>query len=864
MHTLRHWFAAHRKLIVSITGVALIPLLYAGSLIWANHDPIGRLNTVPAMVVDLDSAAKTSTGDSIHLGPGIADSLTSSDQGNNLNWQEASEQEAESALADGDALAVLTIPEDFSATAASAGDDDPMKATAGRLQVRTNDASNYLMSTISSSVGTKVADSVRSQVSDAYLKNVYVGFTDLHGQLSDAADGAAKLDDGATDAHDGAGELVVGLDTLHDGTVKVDAGAVQLASGASDLTSGAGDLSSGLDTLQRKTASLPSQAKRLDEGATALAQGTDQVDSGARQLASGTASLSKGADTLASGTAALPSATQKLDSGAQQVADGNRRLATTASELDASVNKVSTSAQEALSSLGTLLDDTSGISSSSRVDVAGTAARGQQDLEALLADPQVSAAIKQAGLSDRAARAKSDLASVADGAADTQAAIRKAERSAGVVRSQQGTSVDDLIAGAKQISTAADEFASSTDRLADGAEQVADGTHQLAAKAPALASGASSLADGAQKLDTGAAKLAKNTPALASGASSLADGTGQLAAAAPTLAQAVSSASDGADQLADGAKQLSSGASSLAEGTGQLVSGSSDADSGASSLASGLGSLASGASDLDSGLSDGVSQVPSYTAAERDHLADVNATPVSLDAEHENAMANYGTGLAPYFISLALWIGGIGFFMLLSPLTARLLDRFWPAPLVALRAYVPAAIMAVVQASLVTAVALFALHLDVAHPWGLWGLALLASLTFLAVNHGLIALLGAPGRFLSLILVVLQVASSGGTYPYQTMPGIFRFIRDGLPMTYTVQAFRSLIAGGQGIGIWQAVVVLLIWLVVGLGMLTLGVVLARRSATVRDWATLAPGRPNGGRPVDEVAPATVPLRTAAP
>lgn len=860
MSSLKTWLAAHRTIIMSAVGVSLVPLLYAASLIGVNHDPAGKLHNVPALVVDLDSPAKTSTGEKIDLGPTITKSLVDNDDANNLDWKEASEDEAKAELADGRALAVITIPKGFSAAVASAGDDDPMKARSTQLQVQTNDASNYLMSSISYTIGTKVTNSVREQVSDAYLKNVYVGFTDLHGKMSEAADGASQLADGATDAHSGAGSLVVGLSSLHDGTVQLDAGAVKLASGASTLSDGASTLADGLGTLKDKTAALPSQTKQLDSGAKALASGAGKVDTAAGKLADGASTLSNGASTLAKGTSALPDATKKLDSGAQQVAAGNRKLADTASGIDTQVRSVAGTTQTTLKSLGTLLEDATGISSSTRVDVSGTAKDAHQRLESLLADPQVKEALEQAGLSDQAATIQKDLDNVATGASQTQTAIEKAERSAGIVKKQQGTSIADLEAASTRITAAADQLASSTEKLADGSEQVAAGTHQLAGKAPALASGAKDLSDGAARLSKGTATLAGSTPQLASGAQQLADGTSALAKAAPALSQGISSAASGAQKLDSGAQQVSSGASSLTEGAGKLVSGSSSAQDGAGELKNGLGSLESGASDLDKGLNDGVSQIPSYSDSEKDHLADVNASPVSLQQDRQNVMANYGTGLAPYFISLALWIGGIGFFMFTSPLTERLLNKAWPAPLVALRAWIPAGVMGLVQGGFVTLAVLFGLHLDVAHPWALWGLASLASLTFVTINQGLIAVLGSPGRFLSLIMVVLQVASAGGTYPPQTMPGFFQAVRQVLPMTYTVQAFRSLIAGGEPIGVGKAVLVLAIWLVAALLLITLGVFLSRRSLTVRDWATLAPGKANAGRPVDQVAAVSIPGR----
>lgn len=782
MKGFKAWLHRYGRLLISLTGVACIPLIYAGLLISANSDPTGRLHDVPALVVNLDRAAKTSTGESVDLGPRIVDELQDSHDSSNLHWTEASQADADAALADGSALAVLTIPEGFSAAAASAGDDDPMKAHAGQLQVRTNDASNYLMGTIAKAVGNEVTDSVRTQVSEEYLKNIYVGFNDVHSSLVDAADGATQLADGTTTAKDGSGSLVVGLNKLKDGSAKLDAGAVKLASGAGTLSTGAGTLSDGLNELASKTKDLPAQSKALNDGAQKLAAGTAKVDDAASQLAAGAKKANDGAQQLSGGAAKVDDAAGKLSAGSRQVADGTQQLSDTASQIAGSVTDVSNGTQETLGALGTLLEDTTGISSATRVDVSGTASQAQADLEKLLSDPAVQAAIKNnpklAALQDSLNK---DLPAVAKGAKATQDAIEKAQKAAGVVQDRQGTSIDDLIADAKKVSAAAQALKDKTAQLNTGAQQVASGNEALAKSTPALKEGASSLAAGTQQLADGTSQLAQSTPALKDGASQLAAGTKVLNSAVPTLSGAIKSAADGGDKLAAGASELSTGAHTLAGGTGSLVDGTSQAGDGASKLDSGLNKLQDGAGDLQTGLEDGVGQVPSYSDQDTEHLSSVNADPVSMDKTSVNGMANYGTGLSPYFLSLALWIGGIAFFMLMAPLPAKLLARRLPAPLTALRAYVPAAIMAVVQASIAVAVVLFVLKIDVAAPLQMWLLAMFASLAFVALNQGLVAMLGAPGRFISLIMVVLQVGTAGGTYPGRRSPAPCRPCTRGCP-----------------------------------------------------------------------------------
>ncbi|RKW70043.1 YhgE/Pip domain-containing protein [Galactobacter caseinivorans] len=833
MARITDWLKSHFKLMISLVGVACIPLVYCGALIFANSDPTGHLNQVPALVVNLDSAAKTSTGESVDLGPSIVEELEDSEDNNNLKWQESSEEDANRALAKGDALAVLTIPEGFSAAAASAGDDNPQKAHAGQLEVRTNDASNYLMGTIGRTVGKEVTSSVRTKVSENYLKNIYVGFTDIHSSISDASDGAAKLADGTEKADGGAGKLVVGLNKLKDGSAKVDSGAVKLASGATTLSTGANKLASGLGQLEDKTKDLPAQAKALNDGAQKIAAGTKTLDDSAGKL-------SDGAKTLYDGTKTLDSSAKQLNDGAQKVAAGNQKLNKTAQGISTSVTEISDAVQETLGSLGTLVEDTTGISSATKVDVSGRAEAANDNMQKILDNPQVAAAVKAAGLEERAATVKKDLSDVSDGAAKTDAAIKKAQKSAGIVGSKDGVSIDELQAKAKKVSGAAKTFSDSTQQLSDGATQVAAGTSKLSKSTPTLKNGAKQLSDGTNK-------LAKATPTLKDGSAQLAAGTKKLNAAVPTLSKAIASAADGGNELAKGAKKLATGATTLSTGTGDLAKGTSDADKGAGDLKDGLVELNDGATKLDDGLADGVKEIPDYTKKDQEHLSTVNSEPVSMDDASVNKMANYGTGLSPYFISLALWIGGIALFMLMAPLPRKLLDRHLPAPITALRAYLPSAIMAVVQASIVSAIVLFGLQLDVANPLGLWGLAVFASLTFVAVNQGLVSLLGAPGRFLSLILVVLQIASAGGTYPWQTMPEIFKAVRPYLPMTYTVEAFRSLVAGGDPIGLSSAYGVLGCWMVGGLIFLTIAAIISRKSEVLRDWATLAPGMPGGGR-----------------
>ena len=90
-------------------------------------------------------------------------------------------------------------------------------------------------------------------------------------------------------------------------------------------------------------------------------------------------------------------------------------------------------------------------------------------------------------------------------------------------------------------------------------------------------------------------------------------------------------------------------------------------------------------------------------------------------------------------------------------------------------------------------------------------MAVLASFVFMLINQACIATMGFVGRFVSLVLIVLQIASMGATFPIQTAPLFFQWIHPWLPMTYSQLAFRALIAGGSTTAVSNALFVLGLW-----------------------------------------------------
>lgn len=503
----------------------------------------------------------------------------------------------------------------------------------------------------------------------------------------------------------------------------------------------------------------------------------DAVD-GADELASGTKKADRGAHQLADGTG-------KLSSGAAELASGTADLPSQTEQLNSGAQQVASGASTLASGLASAQQQTAALPSQTQQLNSGA--------------QQVAAGNKK--LADKVDSYSADVESLQPLDAKTVIAGITDNLPEGVelTKDQQAalqSTVTDAVtrvntAGASAKSTY-ESTKSSVDQLRDGSAQVAAGTSSLASAAPTLASGISSAATGASTLSSGASKVA--------------DGTSKLASAAPTL-------SSGASQLATGAKT---------------------ADQGASSLASGLDKLTTGSSKLASSLDEGRTKIPASNASERASQASVISDPVKVGDDNVAAASNYGAGLAPFFISLAAWIGMYALFLILKPISKRAITAVRKPLAVVFGGWLTPAILGLVQMVALFFIVRFALDLNVVHVGGTIGIMVLASATFAAIIMALNVLLGSVGQFLGLVLMLVQLVTAGGTFPWQTLPGPLAALHFALPMTYSVDAIRQTMYGGNLGAAWSDAGVLLCWL---LGALLVSfVVTARqtRSRTLRD------------------------------
>ena len=148
-------------------------------------------------------------------------------------------------------------------------------------------------------------------------------------------------------------------------------------------------------------------------------------------------------------------------------------------------------------------------------------------------------------------------------------------------------------------------------------------------------------------------------------------------------------------------------------------------------------------------------------------------------------------------MSLAAWIGGYVLFLLVRPLSNRAMAANQTPIRVALGGWLAPAVMGAVQVLFLVALLGFGLRIVPSHLVLTPLFLVLVSVTFVAIVQALNAWLGTAGQFLALVLMLVQLVSAGGTFPWQTIPTPLWGLHRVLPMSYSVDGLRHLLYGGD-------------------------------------------------------------------
>lgn len=732
------------KLWVTMIGVALVPALYNLSFLGSMWDPYGSLDNLPVAVVNKDKTA-TLNDKKLTIGDDMVDSMSINKA---LDYHFVSQKKADKGLKDGDYYMVITLPEDLSEKASSLLTDNPKKLN---IKYQTTAGRSFVASKMSESAMTKLKDTVSENITETYTKAVFKSMSGLQDGLQEASDGGNELLSGSQQLESGSQTITDNLNTAASGSQTLADGTATLSSGLTTYTNGVSTLASGANELNSNSVALISGIAQLKESSTQvqrLVDGANSLTDGLQQLATSTTLSAEETENIQSLISGLP----QLNAGIQQ--------------LNASVSEISTNVD--ITQISTVLRD--------------IASQAQEILKAEEKDSSSRLTAIQA------TKAYQTLEP------EQQAELVNALNTSGNSVSQQ---VQQILKDVQTMEASLSPLSSKVTELQAGVSQIAS---QSNIALPGSVAALTKLSAGLTKVNTvTTTQLVPGSSQIASGISTLntklSSGANELLTGATTYTNAVSQIASGANQLVANNNQLTSGASQLQSGAEALASGSSQLAAGSGTLTSGLTTLTSGLSTLSSSLTDASKQLSLVSVTNKN--AKLVSNPVSTkETDNDNVKVN-GIGMAPYMIAVSLMVVALSTNVIFaSSLSGRpVKNRFeWAKQ----KLFINGLISTV--GSLVLYGAIQFLGFEANYEWRTIFLIILGGWTLMALVTALVGWDNRYGSFLSLVMLLLQVGSAGGSYPIELSPKFFQVVHPYMPMTYIVTGLRQTISMTGSIG----------------------------------------------------------------
>ena len=843
----KEWKAIFKKptFIIVMIGISLIPALYNIIFLSSMWDPYGQLSDLPVAVVNNDKEASYN-GNSMSIGKDMVSNLK---ENKTLDFHFVDEEEGKEGLENGDYYMVVTLPSDLSEKASSILTDHSEQM---QIDYQTSSGHSFIASKMSDSAMTQLKQNVSTNVTETYIKALFNKMVDLKDGMSQAASGSEKLTDGANQLVIGSQTLTTNLHSLADSSLTFSNGTEQFTKGLSSYVSGVeqlhlglgnfnsglvtytgavSKLDSGLGQLSSKSPELVRGINQLYTGVESYTGGVSQLNAGLNQFSSGVSAYTNGVGSFATGANQLSNQSATLRMGVEQLSEGIQQLS---SKLDASsgkkdqINQLSSGLNQLNQAIQNIdVGDTKQLDSvlSSIVSLSNQMlASAQSDKATTLANIQSTAAYQsltseqQAEISASVSQNSTDsiqsaqsIITLVQGLQGSLENLQNQSSNLSTLKNQanqvlplastsltglssglteiQGAVTSKLVPASQSIASGVNAYTAGIDKVSQGASQLSEKNSTLTGSLNQLVSGSTTLTQKSSNLTAGVGQLVEKTPELVSGIEKLSTGSNQLNQKSQELMAGADKLQSGSGRLADKSSQLLSGASQLENGANKLADGSGKLAEGGTKLTSGLEDLQAGVASLGQGLGNASDQLKSASTESKN--AEILSNPLNLSKIDNDQVPVNGIAMAPYMISVALFVAALSTNMIFAKLpSGRHPETRWAC---FKSRFEINGVIAVLAAVLVYG-GVHLIGLTANNEMRTLFLIIIASLTFMSMVTALTTWNSRIGAFFSLILLLLQLASSAGTYPLALTNNFFRAINPWLPMSYSVSGLRQTIS----------------------------------------------------------------------
>ena len=498
--------------------------------------------------------------------------------------------------------------------------------------------------------------------------------------------------------------------------------------------------------LASKLNEVPDSLQEISNGADTILNGTESLNDGIKQISDGTNTLSNSYKEFDEGVNSAYTGSKSLNSGISQVSDGVETLKNGGKSLDNAIDQINQGADQ-LSSQG---------------------AEGITELSTGVTDLNTGAKT----LNDGVAEYVTGVNTLSE---NTEVFLNKLIKTADAL----GDNCDPTL---KAFATQAQGFFAKDPKTnMNGFESVAVGGKKVTAGSNSLYAGTQKLAKGTEKLGT----LTNGIQSLKTALTQVKQGTTSLNNGIATLQNGTTQLSRGSESLETGLEKLSSSSSTVDNAISTINEGSKKAYNGSNQLVEGVKTFKT---SIDEGIQDTKEQLKSLNGIE-----EFGENPVEFKTEEYGKVDSYGIAFTPLFLCIGLWVGALMAYVVLyydhderfvifgMNVKNKILQNLVYLGLGAVEGLLKGWLL---KAGLGFEVQNMALY---------YGSSILIGITFMSIIQFLIRNFGDIGKFLALIILVLQLAAAGGTFPIETIDKAFQAVSPYLPMTYSIKLLREVL-----------------------------------------------------------------------
>lgn len=498
--------------------------------------------------------------------------------------------------------------------------------------------------------------------------------------------------------------------------------------------------------LASKLNEVPDSLQEISNGADTILNGTESLNDGIKQISDGTNTLSNSYKEFDEGVNSAYTGSKSLNSGISQVSDGVETLKNGGKSLDSAINQINQGADQ-LSSQG---------------------AEGITELSTGVTDLNTGAKT----LNDGVAEYVTGVNTLSE---NTEVFLNKLIKTADAL----GDNCDPTL---KAFATQAQGFFAKDPKTnMNGFESIAVGGKKVTAGSNSLYAGTQKLAKGTEKLGT----LTNGIQSLKTALTQVKQGTTSLNNGIATLQNGTTQLSKGSKSLETGLEKLSSSSSTVDNAISTLNEGSKTAYNGSNQLVEGVKTFKT---SIDEGMQDTKEQLKSLNGIE-----EFGENPVELKTEEYGKVDSYGIAFTPLFLCIGLWVGALMAYVVLYYDHD---ERFGIFGMNAKNKILQNLIylgLGAVEGLLTGWLLKAGLGFEVQNMALYYGSSILIGITFMSIIQFLIRNFGDIGKFLALIILVLQLAAAGGTFPIETIDKAFQAVSPYLPMTYSIKLLREVL-----------------------------------------------------------------------